>query len=206
MTRTESIYPNDKVIVREVGLRDGLQLVKEWPDISAKKAWLDADHQAGARHFEIGSFLPAKGFPQFADIFDVIKHVGFLCQEMTRLNASAPLIIHLHDTRGLGIANAAAALDSGDRILDTSLVGLGGCPFAPGATGNIVFEDVIFLCERMGFATNIDIEALGKARLIAKQAIPSETFYGNLQRAGVPKNITWDGPITELQTTKKIIS
>jgi len=327
MTRTESIYPNDKVIVREVGLRDGLQLVKEWPDISAKKAWLDAEHQAGARHFEIGSFLPAKGFPQFADIFDVIKHVGklehghsaalalnergaedaissdideivcvlsateehsranmrrsreealeligqvciqrdtfapskivnvgismafgctiagevlpidvlrlvesafaagadmvgladtigyagptqigFLCKEMARLNTSAPLVIHLHDTRGLGIANAAAALDSGVRIIDASLGGLGGCPFAPGATGNIVFEDVIFLCERMGFATNIDIEALGKARLIAKQAIPSETFYGNLQRAGVPKNITWDGPITELQTTKKIIS
>ena len=59
--------------------------------------------------------------------------------------------------------------------------------------GNIVFEDVVFLCERMGFATNIDVEALNKARLIAEQSMPSETFYGNVSRAGVPKNITWAG-------------
>lgn len=314
MTGSSAVYTSGQVTLREVGLRDGLQLVKEWPDTNAKRDWLDAEHQAGVRHFEIGSFLPAKRFPQFADISDVIQHVvdlgsahsaalalnergledaigsgideivcvvsatedhsqanmrrsrkealelvrqacaqrdalapgkivnvgiamafgctiagevlqgdvlqlaekafsagadmvgladtiGYagpaqiesLCRDMTRVNTDAPLVIHLHDTRGLGIANAAAALDSGVRILDASLGGLGGCPFAPGATGNIVFEDVVFLCERMGFATNIDVEALNKARLIAEQSMPSETFYGNVSRAGVPKNITWAG-------------
>ena len=312
MTSTATVYPPGQLTVREVGLRDGLQLVKEWPDTNAKRNWLDAEYQAGVHHFEVGSFLPAKRFPQFADISDVMQHVfnlraghgaalalnergaedaigsrideivcvvsateehsqanmrrsreealelvrnvckqrdalapgkivnvgiamafgctiagqvlpgdvlhlaerafsagadmvgladtiGYagptqiesLCREITRVNTDAPLLIHLHDTRGMGIANAAAALDSGVRILDASLGGLGGCPFAPGATGNIVFEDVVFLCERMGFATNIDLEALHKARLIAEQSMPSETFYGNVPRAGVPKNITW---------------
>ena len=314
MTRTAAVYPSDQLTLREVGLRDGLQLVREWPDTNAKRDWLDAEYQAGVHHFEIGSFLPAKRFPQFADISDMIQHVvdlgaghgaalalnergvedaigsgideivcvvsateehsqanmrrsreealelvrqvcaqrdalapgkivnvgiamAFGCtiagqvlpgdvlqlaekafsagadmvgladtigyagpaqieslyREMTRVNTDAPLVIHLHDTRGMGIANAAAALDSGVRILDASLGGLGGCPFAPGATGNIVFEDVVFLCERMGFKTNIDLEALGTARVIAEQAMPCETFYGNVPRAGVPKNIVWAG-------------
>ena len=75
MTGSLAVYPSGQVTLREVGLRDGLQLVKEWPDTNAKRDWLDAEYQAGVRHFEIGSFLPAKRFPQFADISDVIKHV-----------------------------------------------------------------------------------------------------------------------------------
>src|SRR6202161_984270 len=86
----------------------------------------------------------------------------------------------------MGIANAAAALDAGARILDGSLGGLGGCPFAPGATGNVVFEDLVFLCESKGFATGIDIEKLISVRGILRSEMPDETLYGGLGRAGRP--------------------
>jgi hydroxymethylglutaryl-CoA lyase len=86
----------------------------------------------------------------------------------------------------MGIANAAAALDAGARILDGSLGGLGGCPFAPGATGNVVFEDLVFLCESKGFATGIDVEKLVAVRAILGEAMPNEALYGGLARAGLP--------------------
>jgi hydroxymethylglutaryl-CoA lyase len=88
------------------------------------------------------------------------KQVAELCAGMARLCGERPFIVHLHDTRGMGIANASAALDAGCRILDGSLGGLGGCPFAPGATGNVVFEDLVFLCETKGFRTGIYFDAL----------------------------------------------
>ena len=65
MTRTSAFYPPGRVSVRKVGLRDGLQLVKEWPNTDAKRGWLDVVYKAGVRHFEIGSFQPGKRFPQF---------------------------------------------------------------------------------------------------------------------------------------------
>jgi hypothetical protein len=80
----------------------------------------------------------------------------------------------------MGIANASAALDAGARILDGSLGGLGGCPFAPGATGNVVFEDLAFLCESKGFATGIDIERLVAVRSVLKAEMPNEPLYGGL--------------------------
>jgi hydroxymethylglutaryl-CoA lyase len=86
----------------------------------------------------------------------------------------------------MGIANASAALDAGARILDGSLGGLGGCPFAPGATGNVVFEDLVFLCESKGFRTGIDIEKLIAVRSILRSEMPDETLYGGLARAGLP--------------------
>ena len=68
--------------------------------------------------------------------------------------------LHLHDTCGLGIANALAGLEVGIRAFDSCLAGLGGCPYAPGASGNVVTEDLVFMLESMGFATGIDIPAL----------------------------------------------
>ena len=103
-----------------------------------------------------------------------------------KLSGAKPVCVHLHDTRGMGIANASAALDAGARILDGSLGGLGGCPFAPGATGNVVFEDLAFLCESKGFATGIDIEKLVAVRAILRTEMPDETLYGGLARAGLP--------------------
>ncbi|MGI9395270.1 MAG: hydroxymethylglutaryl-CoA lyase [Boseongicola sp.] len=305
-------YANDRVSLREVGLRDGLQLVKQWPLTGEKQRWLEAEYHAGVRHFEIGSFLPASRFPQFADLPDLIetvanldnahsaalalnergaenalqskvdeivcvvsateehsqanmrrsredavaligtvaamrrkeapektinaglsmafgcsisgtveqsevlklaeacleagadligiadtvgyagpKQVGAMCAAMERLCDGGPFAIHLHDTRGMGVANAAAALDNGARIIDASLGGLGGCPFAPGATGNVVFEDIVFLCETMGFETAIDIDALKNVRHIAENAMRGELFFGAIAKAGTPSNTKW---------------
>jgi hydroxymethylglutaryl-CoA lyase len=307
MSRVQDIYPNNRVSLREVGLRDGLQLVKKFPSTSAKQRWVRDEYAAGVRHFEVGSFLPAKTFPQFVDVRDVVKtitelpgahgialtlnergvnealasgvaeiatvvsateehsqananrsresaianvkrlcelrdasshkpvvnagismalgcsivgpvdpneviriaeklyevgvdmvaiadtvgyagprQVGELTKAVVRLAGSKPVCVHLHDTRGMGIANASAALDAGARVLDGSLGGLGGCPFAPGATGNVVFEDLVFLCESKGFATGIDIDRLVAVRSILRAEMPGETLYGGLARAGLP--------------------
>ena len=307
MSRVQDTYPNDRVSLREVGLRDGLQLVKKFPSTSAKQRWVRDEYAAGVRHFEVGSFLPAKTFPQFVDVRDVVKtitelpgahgialtlnergvnealasgvaeiatvvsateehshananrsresaianvkrlcelrdasshkpvvnagismalgcsivgpvdpneviriaeklyevgvdmvavadtvgyagprQVGELTKAVVRLAGSKPVCVHLHDTRGMGIANASAALDAGARVLDGSLGGLGGCPFAPGATGNVVFEDLVFLCESKGFSTGIDIDRLVAVRSILRSEMPGETLYGWLARAGLP--------------------
>jgi hydroxymethylglutaryl-CoA lyase len=308
MTKLQDIYPSDRVILREVGLRDGLQLVKKLPSTEAKQRWVRDEYAAGVRHFEVGSFLPAKTFPQFVDVRDVIatiaslsgahgialtlnergvnealasgvaevatvvsateehsqananrsrdsavanvrrlcelrdasshkpivnaaismalgcsivgpvdpkevirlaeklyeagvdmvavadtvgyagpKQVGELTKAVVRIAGSKPVCVHLHDTRGMGIANASAALDAGARVLDGSLGGLGGCPFAPGATGNVVFEDLVFLCESKGFSTGIDIDRLIAVRSILKAEMPGEQLYGGLARAGLPE-------------------
>src|SRR5262245_22425030 len=78
MTRYQDIYPSNRVSLREVGLRDGLQLVKKFPSTSAKQQWIRDEYAAGVRHFEVGSFLPAKTFPQFVDVRDVVSTVGSL--------------------------------------------------------------------------------------------------------------------------------
>jgi hydroxymethylglutaryl-CoA lyase len=307
MTRVQDIYPADRVILREVGLRDGLQLVKKFPSTAGKQRWVRDEYGAGVRHFEVGSFLPAKTFPQFADVRDMVKtvaslpgahgvaltlnergvnealasgvaeiatvvsateehsqanahrsrdsaianvkrlcelrdasahkplvnaaismalgcsitgavdpkevirlvekcleagvdfvavadtvgyagpkQVGELTKAIVKISGAKPVCVHLHDTRGMGIANASAALDAGARILDGSLGGLGGCPFAPGATGNVVFEDLVFLCESKGFATGIDIDKLVAVRSILRSEMPGEALYGGLARAGLP--------------------
>jgi hydroxymethylglutaryl-CoA lyase len=307
MTNLQNIYPSNRVVLREVGLRDGLQLVKKLPSTEAKQRWVRDEYAAGVRHFEVGSFLPAKTFPQFVDVRDVIatiaslpgahgialtlnergvnealasgvaevatvvsateehsqananrsrdsavanvkrlcelrdasshkpivnaaismalgcsivgpvdpkevirlaeklyeagvdmvavadtvgyagpKQVGELTKAVVKIAGSKPVCVHLHDTRGMGIANASAALDAGARVLDGSLGGLGGCPFAPGATGNVVFEDLVFLCESKGFSTGIDIDRLVAVRSILKAEMPGEQLYGGLARAGLP--------------------
>ena len=307
MTSVEDIYPESRVTLREVGLRDGLQLVKTFPSTSAKQRWIRDEYGAGVRHFEVGSFLPAKTFPQFADVREIVQTVAALpgahgialalnergvnealasgvgeiasvvsaTEEHSQANANrsreaaianvkrlcdlrdasshkpivhaaismalgcsisgavdpkevlrlvekcleagvdavgiadtvgyagpkqvsdltkaavglagkTPICVHLHDTRGMGIANASAALDEGARILDGSLGGLGGCPFAPGATGNVVFEDLVFLCESKGFVTGIDIDRLIAVRAILRESMPNEPLYGGLARAGLP--------------------
>jgi hydroxymethylglutaryl-CoA lyase len=311
MTRVQDVYPADRVSLREVGLRDGLQLVKTFPKTAAKQRWIRDEYAAGVRHFEVGSFLPASTFPQFADVRDMVgtvaslpgahgialalnergvnealasgvaeiasvvsateehsqanawrsreqaianvkrlcelrdtsahkpvvnaaismalgcsiagpvdpkevlklvekcleagvdfvaiadtvgyagpKQVGELTRAAVKLSGAKPVCVHLHDTRGMGIANASAALDAGARILDGSLGGLGGCPFAPDATGNVVFEDLAFLCESKGFSTGIDIEKLVAVRSILRAEMPNEPLYGGLARAGLPAGRT----------------
>lgn len=94
--------------------------------------------------------------------------------------------LHLHNTRGLGLANALAGLEEGITTLDSSLGGLGGCPFAPGASGNIVTEDLVFMLEAMGYSTGIDIDKLLAVRQIIADALPGEPIYGFTPDAGVP--------------------
>ena len=102
----------------------------------------------------------------------------------------APLTVtgHFHDTRGLGLANVLAALNAGARAFDASLGGLGGCPYAPGATGNIVTEDLAFMLEAMGFDTGIDIEQLIALRELVARALPNVVQHGAIAKAGLPKN------------------
>lgn len=94
---------------------------------------------------------------------------------------------HFHDTRGLGLANVGAALDAGVREFDASLGGLGGCPYAPGATGNIVTEDLVFMLEAMGLRTGIDLESLLQARSIMEAHLVGEPTHGAYAKAGAPK-------------------
>lgn len=94
--------------------------------------------------------------------------------------------VHLHNTRGLGLANALAALEEGATTIDASQGGLGGCPFAPGASGNIVTEDLAFMLEAMGLKTGVDIEQLVAARDILTSSIPGVELYGFTPDAGIP--------------------
>ncbi len=94
---------------------------------------------------------------------------------------------HVHNTRGLGLANCLAAYDVGVRTFDSSLAGLGGCPHAPGASGNVVTEDLVFMFEAMGLATGIDVQALMAARAPLAEGLPGEPLYGMTPLAGVPK-------------------
>lgn len=95
--------------------------------------------------------------------------------------------VHLHNTRGLGLANALAALEEGITTLDSSLGGIGGCPFAPGASGNIVTEDLVFMLQSMGFETGIDLDRLLQVRELVQAALPDTELYGFTAEAGVPK-------------------
>lgn len=94
---------------------------------------------------------------------------------------------HLHNTRGQGLANVVAALDVGVTTFDSSLGGIGGCPYAPGASGNIVTEDLVFMLESMGLRTGVDLDALVAAREIFVESLPGEPIYGHVASAGLPK-------------------
>ncbi len=93
---------------------------------------------------------------------------------------------HMHNTRGLGIANCLAAYEEGIRTFDSSLAGLGGCPHAPGASGNVVTEDLVFMFESMGLSTGINLPLLMAARAPLKVGLPGEPLYGMLAEAGLP--------------------
>lgn len=103
-----------------------------------------------------------------------------------RCGESALTGVHLHNTRGQGLANALKAVEIGITTLDSSLGGLGGCPFAPGASGNIVTEDLVFMLESMGYQTGIDLQKLIQTRIDVAQLLPNEAWYGFTSSAGLP--------------------
>ncbi len=120
------------------------------------------------------------GYANPAQVRSVVRavHAAIGAEHLTGL--------HLHNTRGLGLANVLAGLDFGITTFDASLAGLGGCPFAPGASGNIVTEDLVFMLEAMGFETGIDLPKLLEVRKILAAALPHEPLYGFTPDAGLP--------------------
>jgi hydroxymethylglutaryl-CoA lyase len=142
--------------------------------------WLDLVLEAGADEVMLPDTV---GYAHPAQVRSLFSKAAEICGD-------TPLWSHFHDTRGLGLANATAALEADCARFDASLAGLGGCPFAPGATGNIVLEDLVFLLEAEGLRTGIDIEALRAPRAIVETALASEPKYGMILKAGLPKGFT----------------
>lgn len=306
--------PTDAVVVREVGLRDGLQILARTVPTAHKIAWLRGAHAAGLRQFEVGSFVPPKLMPQLADTAELVaaglalpgavvsvlvpnlkgaeralgcrphamlmpvsashahslanlkrtpdeavaelaaiaaardRHAAetghrvklevgistaFGCTLQGRVDEAEVLRLvqaslaagadeigladtvgyadpehvrrlftmarelageriafgHFHDTRGLGVANVWAAWQTGVRCFDASLAGLGGCPHAPGASGNVATEDVAYLFASMGVPTGLDLPELLRLGGDLAQWLPGEPLHGAIARAGLPKTL-----------------
>ena len=120
------------------------------------------------------------GYANPAQVRNLVRRV------QQAIGAGAFAGLHLHNTRGLGLANVVAGLEVGVRTFDSSLGGLGGCPFAPGASGNIVTEDLVFMLESMGLRTGIDVRRLLAVREVLQAALPAEPLYGFTPEAGLP--------------------
>lgn len=299
----------ETVVVREVGLRDGLQSIATVLPTTVKRQWVQQSHAAGLREIEIGSFVSARLLPQLADTAELLVYAKALpglfvsvlvpnlegaeraidggadllivpvsascahslanlrktpddvVAEVARIRAArdaagSKLLIeggvgtafgctlqgrvepaevlrllqalldagvdrvsladtvgyadpravrelfdaarriagarlccgHFHDTRGLALANVCAALEVGIARFDASLAGIGGCPYAPGASGNAATEDLTFMLEAMGLRTGIDLPLLlGLRARLATEWLTDEALHGSLGRAGLPK-------------------
>jgi hydroxymethylglutaryl-CoA lyase len=133
-----------------------------------------------------------------ADELGIADTVGYanpaqvkrMFERLRRHVGNVPMSAHFHDTRGLGLANVYAALEAGIRRFDASLGGMGGCPFAPEATGNIVTEDLVFMLEAGGMRTGIDLEKLLGVRHIVRAALPQEEMHGAIAKARLPKGFS----------------
>ena len=307
-----STVDQSHVVIREVGLRDGLQSIRTIVPTDRKRAWIADAYAAGMREIEVGSFVPARLLPQLADtgelvgyakssfpeLFvsvlvpnlrgaeraietgadllivplsashahsvanlrktpdEVVAEVGriraardaagskvvieggvgtaFGCTLQGRVPPSEVLRLmqalldagadrvsladtvgyadpksvrdlfeqavriagdrfwcgHFHDTRGMALANVYAALEVGVARFDASLAGIGGCPHAPGASGNVSTEDLAFMLASMGLQTGIDIDRLLALRAKVADWLANETLHGTLWRAGLPKTFT----------------
>jgi hydroxymethylglutaryl-CoA lyase len=314
MTVVSDSFPSTawpvRAVIREVGLRDGLQSIRTIVPTERKKAWIRATHAAGQREIEVGSFVPARLLPQLADTAELVDFASTLpglfvsvlvpnlrgaesaiasgadlmlvplsashahslanlrktpddvVAEVARIRAARdaagvrtlieggvgtafgctlqgrvdpeevlrlmqalldagadrvsladtvgyadPRMVrdlferaldiagdrlwcgHFHDTRGLGLANVLAALQTGVTRFDACLAGIGGCPHAPGASGNVASEDLAYMLASMGIETGIDIDALLALREQAAAWLDGETLHGTLWRAGLPKTL-----------------
>ncbi len=133
--------------------------------------------EAGAQEFSLSD---TTGYADPAKVTRLVRRIA------RAVGADKMTTLHLHNTRGLGLANALAGLAEGITTLDASLGGIGGCPFAPGASGNIVTEDLAFMLAAMGYDTGIDLDKLLAVRAIVADALPGEPLYGFTPDAGLP--------------------
>lgn len=131
--------------------------------------------EAGAQEFSLSD---TTGYADPAQVRRLVRKVR------AAVGADKLTTLHLHNTRGLGLANALAGLEEGIITLDSSLGGLGGCPYAPGASGNLVTEDLVLMLNSMGLRTGIDLEKLLAVRTILAEALPGEPLYGFTPDAG----------------------
>ncbi len=134
--------------------------------------------EAGAQELQVADTV---GYADPVQVREVFRVLLAEC-------GNVPVAAHFHDTRGTGLANVSAALDCGVTMFDASLAGLGGCPFAPGASGNIVMEDLCFMLDSMGLETGVDIGQLLQVRERVSLALPDIAMQGALARAGLPRN------------------
>jgi hydroxymethylglutaryl-CoA lyase len=134
--------------------------------------------EAGADRVSLADTV---GYADPAQVRRVYKRVKTIAGD--RLQSA-----HFHDTRGLGLANVLAVLDLGIREFDSSLGGLGGCPHAPGASGNVATEDLVFMLESMGFDTGVDLDALIEAQRLLVTILPGQPLHGKIAAAGLPKH------------------
>ena len=118
------------------------------------------------------------------------NQVKEIFKSLNKISKNIPLAAHFHDTRGMGLANVISAIDEGVKRFDASLGGLGGCPYAPGASGNIATEDCVYMIESMGFSTGIDLKKLLKLRKCLKEWMKNDILYGNLLTSGFAKTFT----------------
>lgn len=143
----------------------------------------DAVVALAGRYIEYGadklSIADTVGYASPAQVKRMFRRLGEMAGEIE-------LTAHFHDTRGMGLANVYAALEAGVRSFDASLGGMGGCPFAPGATGNIVTEDLVFLLESGGLRTGINLDRLLEVRRMLERILPDEPLYGGVAKAGLP--------------------
>jgi hydroxymethylglutaryl-CoA lyase len=306
------LFPTN-VVIREVGLRDGLQSIEQVLPTEHKIDWIRDAYAAGLREIEVGSFVPARLLPQLADTVELVAFAKTLpdlfvsvlvpnlkgaeralesqadlllvplsasrehslanlrktpdevVAEVARIRAArdasgaktrieggigtafgctiqghvdqsevlrcmqalldagadyvsiadtvgyaGPRAVrelfekarriageriwcgHFHDTRGLALANVYAALETGVARFDATLAGIGGCPHAPGASGNASSEDLAFMIADMGIETGCDIPALLALRAKVARWLEGETLHGALWRAGLPKTFARD--------------
>jgi hydroxymethylglutaryl-CoA lyase len=148
-------------------------------EVPAGRVVLLAEQLMQAGCDEVG-LSDTTGYANPAQVKDLVRRVRAAVGEHALSG------LHLHNTRGLGLANVLAGLEVGITTFDSSLGGLGGCPFAPGASGNIVTEDLVFMLEAMGLRTGIDLAALLEVRRILRAALPGEELYGFTPDAGLP--------------------
>ena len=139
----------------------------------------EAAAAAGAQEFSLSD---TTGYADPAQVRRLVRKVR------AAVGAQRMTTLHLHNTRGLGLANVVAGLEEGITTFDASLGGLGGCPFAPGASGNLVTEDLVLMLNAMGLKTGIDLDKLLEVRAILAEALPDEPLYGFTPDAGPMKD------------------